>query len=51
MREKNNQDAKENERYISLESKDKRNTMNFEEKSQKEFFVDNVEIDERRHDE
>ena len=51
MREEDNQDAEKNERDISLESENKRNTMNLKEESQKELFVNDVEVDECRHSE
>ena len=51
MREEDNQDIEENERDISLESENKRNTMNLKEESQKELFVNDVEVDECRHNE
>ena len=51
MREEDNQDVEKNERDISLESENKRNTMNLKEESQKELFVNDVEADECRHSE
>ena len=51
MREEDNQNAEENEHDISLESENKKNTMNLKENSQKKLFVNDVEVDECRHDE
>ena len=48
MRE--DQNFKKNERDVSLESKNRRNMLNFEKESQKEFFVHDVKVDERKHD-
>ena len=51
MRKKNNQNVEKNKRDISLDFENKKNTINFKKESQKELFVNDFEIDKRRHDE